>query len=72
MDIIENFDFSSKDDRSSKRKFLSIYWKCCHVFSRVYKNEGLNQYQGYCPKCNRKLIVPIGKDGSNRRIFIAE
>ncbi len=58
--------------KEEKKKFISIYWKCCHVFSRMYRNSSGTGYDGFCPKCHVFLHVPIGKDGIHQRTFIAE
>ena len=45
-----------------KRKFLGIYFDCCHVYGRVYKNKEGTAYEGWCPKCRRIVhgkVAPI-------------
>lgn len=54
-----------------KKAFLSIYWKCCHVYSRIYKNKSQTAYEGYCPRCRSFVSVPIGSEGTHQRTFIA-
>lgn len=56
---------------SKTKDYISIYWKCCHVFSRVRKNKSKTAYEGFCPKCRSYLTVPIGEKGTNQRTFIA-
>lgn len=63
---------SNKKDSKAQRRFLSIYWKCCNVYSRVYKNSVGTAYDGNCPRCCRHLSVPIGEEGTSQRAFIAE
>ncbi len=58
--------------RTQKRPYLSIYWKCCHVFSRIYKDKNQIKYEGFCPNCRAYLTVPIGSEGVSQRTFIAE
>lgn len=62
------------DDSSKKEseRFLGIYFKCCNVYARIYKNKDGTAYQGFCPKCGRMVHVPIGEQGTDARIFIAE
>lgn len=74
MDTKENFSWrenkSSKErGNKSPKRFLSLYWECCHVFSRVYKSDDGKSYQGNCPKCRIGISVPIGPDGTTRRCF---
>jgi len=62
-----------KDNSSSKeRPFLGIYFKCCHVYWRIYKNKAKTAYEGRCPKCMRRVSVKIGKEGTGDRFFVAQ
>ena len=54
-----------------ERKFLGILFECCHVYGRIYKNAAGTAYEGVCPRCQRRLSVRIGPEGTQRRIFIA-
>jgi hypothetical protein len=54
------------------RPFLSIHFKCCKVYSRIYRNAAGDAYVGHCPRCARALRVPIGPGGSQKRAFVAE
>ena len=55
-----------------KRPFLGIYFRCCHVYWRIYKNRQGTAYEGRCPKCLRKVTVKIGKEGTGDRFFEAQ
>jgi len=55
-----------------KQPFLGIYFKCCHVYSRIYKNKAGDKYVGFCPKCARRIEVKIGSEGTSERFFSAE
>ncbi|MBN4067387.1 hypothetical protein JYU14_04820 [Simkania negevensis] len=66
----EEYDPSKEEDR--KINYLRIYWKCCHVYSRIYRNKDNTAYVGRCPSCNAALSVTIGPEGTTRRSFIAE
>ncbi len=55
-----------------KRKFLGIYFKCCHVYSRIYRNKAGDKYIGFCPKCAKRVEVKIGSGGTSERFFAAE
>ena len=54
------------------RKFLGIHFTCCNVYLRIYKNKDRTAYEGRCPRCGKKVTVPIGKQGTSSRFFIAE
>ena len=53
------------------RKFLGIYFRCCNVYRRIYKNIAGSAYEGRCPRCGKAAIVPIGKEGVSSRFFEA-
>jgi hypothetical protein len=56
---------------SEKRKFLGIHFKCCNVYSRIYVNKEGIAYEGSCPKCFKKVVIPIGENGCSSRFFEA-
>jgi hypothetical protein len=53
------------------RKFLSIWFRCCHAYGRLYRNRDETMYAGRCPRCGAPVQVAIGPDGTDRRIFMA-
>ena len=53
------------------RPFLGVIFKCCHVYARVYRNEGGTAYEGRCPRCLRSLVVRIDRGGSHQRFLAA-
>jgi len=55
-----------------KRKWVGIFFECCNVYSRVYKNKEGTAYEGYCPKCMGKVKIRIGPDGTDSRFFRAK
>lgn len=58
------------DETSSvKRPFLGIWFECCHVYGRLYKNKTGTAYIGRCPKCLRPVSVRVGEGGTNQRFF---
>ena len=52
-------------------RWVAVQWRCCSVYSRVYRNRDRTAYEGKCPKCQRELSIPIGPDGTNNRFFEA-
>ncbi len=52
-----------------KRKFLSVMFECCNVYARIYVNKDNTAYVGYCPKCYKRVNIPIGPGGTSCRSF---
>lgn len=52
-----------------KRQFLGIWFDCCNVYGRIYKNSAGTAYVGRCPKCLRIARVRVGGEGTNQRFF---
>ena len=62
-----------KDKTDSEgRKYVGIYFKCCHVYCRVYKSKAGDRYAGFCPKCGGKVQLLVGPDGVSDRFFVAK
>lgn len=53
------------------RPWLAVHWRCCNVYSRVYRNRTGELYQGGCPRCGRPVRVRVGPDGTDARFFEA-
>ena len=64
-------DAASAEFDGARSKFLSIWYRCCHVYGRLYKNADATHYEGQCPRCGASLDVPIGEGGTSRRMFEA-
>jgi hypothetical protein len=56
---------------ADKRPFLGISFQCCRVYGRIYRNRQGTCYEGACPRCGRRVCVPIGPGGTKQRFFIA-
>ncbi|NLF83960.1 MAG: hypothetical protein GX568_08270 [Candidatus Gastranaerophilales bacterium] len=52
-----------------QKKFLSILFKCCNVYSRIYQNKEGTAYVGRCPKCLKSVRILIGEGGTSARFF---
>ena len=37
--------------KRQSRPFLGIWFDCCGVYGRIYKNKDGTAYVGRCPKC---------------------
>ena len=58
--------------KSNQRKFLGIWFQCCHTYGRLYKNKKGTHYVGRCPRCLRSVQVRIDQSSdsaTNRRFF---
>jgi len=53
------------------RPWISMLWRCCSVYSRIYRNKAGTAYEGYCPKCARPVRVKVGPGGTSTRMFEA-
>lgn len=56
----------------NKAQFLGIYFECCSTYGRIYKDRSEKTYQGMCPRCGKKIVVPIGEEGTSSRFFVAQ
>ena len=65
-------DNNNEQQKQEKRKFLGIWFECCHVYGRLYKNKEGTKYIGRCPKCLRSIQVNINSESekaTDRRFF---
>ncbi|MEM6751226.1 MAG: hypothetical protein AAGA57_05635 [Planctomycetota bacterium] len=53
------------------RPWLAVHWRCCEVYSRVYRSPDGLRYEGRCPKCAKPVSVRIGPAGTHARFFEA-
>jgi hypothetical protein len=54
------------------RPWLALHWRCCHAYSRIYRNAAGTRYEGRCPRCLKLVSVPIGSGGTSARFFEAD
>jgi len=57
---------------SGRRPWIAIHWRCCHVYSRLYRHRNGTAYAGSCPSCGAPIRVPIGPGGTDHRFFYAQ
>ncbi len=64
---------SQQADRESfrGRPWLAVQWKCCSVYSRIYRNKAGTMYEGKCPKCGTPVSAKVGSGGTSKRFFEA-
>lgn len=58
--------------QSTPRPFLSVLFKCCAVYQRVYRSIDGSEYQGKCPRCGLPVRFAVGADGTAARSFVVE
>ena len=56
---------------SDDRKYLCILFECCNVYVHIYKNKAGTAYVGWCPRCGKKVTIPIDPSGTSNRFFTA-
>jgi hypothetical protein len=61
----------SQEHAAPPRKFLSIWYRCCHTYGRLTRNKEGSAYEGRCPRCGAGVRARIGPGGTNRRMFEA-
>lgn len=49
-----------------------MYFKCCHVYTRLYLNKTGRAFSGHCPKCAKSAKVIVTDSGSTDRVFQAD
>ena len=64
-------DHRTSTEGEHKRKFVGVHFTCCDAYTRVYINREQTAYEGHCPKCAKKLRLPIGPGGTDARFFTA-
>ena len=58
-------------DSQKGKKFLGVHFRCCNLYARIYINTQGTAYEGCCPRCGKRIHVPIGKGGIANRFFEA-
>ena len=53
------------------RPWLAVHWRCCQVYSRIYRNRDGSAYAGTCPTCGKPVKVSVGPGGTDARFFEA-
>lgn len=73
LDIKGLTDRQVHDQKTSLagRPFVCVYFECCNVYSRVYRDRSGQAYVGWCPRCSRRVRIRVGPDGVSTRFFKA-
>jgi hypothetical protein len=69
---ISSLGSSDQTPTREARPYLSVMFKCCSVYQRIYRNNDATAYEGRCPRCMRPVRFVVGQGGSNDRFFVVE
>ncbi len=67
-----NADASAKPATLRNRPWLAVHFKCCQVYTRIYRNAAGTAYEGRCPRCGAPVNATVGPGGTRNRFFTAE
>lgn len=54
------------------RTWVSVYFRCCNIYQRVYFARGSVSAVGRCPSCLREIQFRLDADADPGRFFTAE
>ncbi|MHB1156992.1 MAG: hypothetical protein ACYC26_09145 [Phycisphaerales bacterium] len=67
----DNADRGATGESLRGRPWLAVHWRCCSVYSRIYRHRDGSAYQGRCPRCGRPVQAQIAPNGTSARFFEA-
>lgn len=62
---------SSSPRALTGRPWVAIRWRCCSVYTRVYRHPDSNRYRGACPRCGQNVTIQVAPGGKDARFFEA-
>lgn len=69
---LNQYDSTPEPKRpAGARAFIGVYFECCGVYARIYRQPEQTMYMGRCPRCLREVRARVGPDGVNARLFRA-
>jgi len=51
------------------RPFLRVFFECCNIYQRIYRDTHGQAYSGRCPRCLRPIRFKVGPTGTRARDF---
>lgn len=69
---VEAMEKDTSIKKRPMRPHISIHFKCCNVYSRIYLNHKGDAFAGHCPRCAAPVRIRVGQGGSAARIWRAE
>jgi hypothetical protein len=67
----DQYDEPPRGETDASRPYIGVYFECCGVYARIYRQPGQTVYFGRCPRCLRQVRVRVGPEGTNARLFRA-
>ena len=61
-----------EEDASKNRFWVSVHYRCCNTYQRVYFRKGTRTTSGRCPLCMLEVSFRIAEDAESGRFFTAE
>ncbi|HBS28614.1 MAG TPA: hypothetical protein DEB06_03985 [Phycisphaerales bacterium] len=52
-------------------RWLGVWFRCCHIYARLYRNAQGTRYTGACPRCGSSVSAKVGPGGTSQRFFEA-
>jgi hypothetical protein len=71
IDVYDDMPDPPPNPRRRPRPYIAIFFECCKVYARVYRQPHERTYRGRCPRCLRTFKVRVGPDGTPARFFRA-
>jgi len=56
-------------DPPARKPFVGIIYDCCNQYGRVYLNRKGDALEGRCPRCMKRVVLRISKDGTDDRFL---
>lgn len=54
------------------RPSITVHFRCCNAYARVYLNHDGSAFAGHCPRCARPVRVKAAPGGTRARVWVAE
>jgi hypothetical protein len=70
-DGVDRYDEPADESADAPRPYIGVYFECCGVYARIYRQHDKMVYLGRCPRCLRQVRVRVGPGGTNARLFHA-